>query len=69
MPAHIPIAQAHGKGGRCALDPAGEQEVIRRLKAGEKKQKIADELGVHRNTVRNIEKRLTTDGNAPESNT
>lgn len=57
MSAHNSIAQAHGKGGRCALDDIGEQLVLERLRAGETKKKIADDLKIHRNTVANIAKR------------
>ncbi len=51
------IAKPHGKGGRCALTPAEEAEVLRLIASKVSKTKIASDMGVHRNTVKNIEDR------------
>lgn len=51
-----------GKGGRCALSPAQEREVVEMI--GKKPMtEIAELYGVHRNTITNIKSRHR--GDAP----
>jgi hypothetical protein len=57
MQTHNAVPQAHGKGGRRALKPSEEQEIAWRVAAGEKKCDLADEFGIHRNTVPHILRR------------
>jgi predicted ArsR family transcriptional regulator len=67
MHSHNLVTSKRGKTGRTALSLEDEQRIMARIAGGETKQAIADDLGIHRNTVKNIYDRLVEMGIAPAS--